>query len=62
MIKVNKIDKQTGNVYILFGHEAIQARPNLDPYTSTLRMKDETMQVYTVISLFIYWDCQNDLS
>ncbi|MEA2012460.1 MAG: type I CRISPR-associated protein Cas7 [Verrucomicrobiota bacterium] len=47
MIKVNKIDKQTGNLYILFGHEAIQARPNLDPYTSTLRMKDETMQVYT---------------
>ncbi len=47
MIKISKIDKETGNVYLLFGHEAIQARPNLDPYTSTLRMKDETMQVYT---------------
>jgi CRISPR/Cas system type I-B associated protein Csh2 (Cas7 group RAMP superfamily) len=47
MIKINKIDEKTGNIYFLFGHEAIQARPNLDPYTSTLRMKDETMQVYT---------------
>jgi hypothetical protein len=47
MIKINNIDKETGNIYILFGYEAIQARPNLDPYTSTLRMKDETMQVYT---------------
>ncbi|MCM8536726.1 MAG: type I CRISPR-associated protein Cas7 [Lentisphaeraceae bacterium] len=47
MIKLNSLNKETGNAYILFGHEAIQARPNLDPYTSTLRMNDETMQVYT---------------
>lgn len=47
MIKINSLNKETGNAYILFGHEAIQARPNLDPYTSTLRMNDETMQVYT---------------
>lgn len=47
MINVSAITKETGNAYILFGHEAIQARPNLDPYTSTLRMNDETMQVYT---------------
>ena len=36
-----------GNAYILFGFEAIQARPNLDPYTSMLRTNDETMQVFT---------------
>ena len=36
-----------GNAYILFGFEAIQARPNLDPYTSTLRTNDETGQVFT---------------
>jgi len=47
MIKLKPIQSKTGNVYILFGFEAIQARPNLDPYTSTLRTNDETMQVYT---------------
>ena len=36
-----------GNAYILFGFEAIQARPNLDPYTSTLRSNDETGQIFT---------------
>ena len=35
------------NAYILFGWEAIEARPNLDPYTGNLRMNDETLQVYT---------------
>ncbi len=35
-----------GNAYILFGFEAIQARPNLDPYTSSLRTNDETMQIF----------------
>jgi hypothetical protein len=33
--------------YILFGWEAKEARPNLDPYTSTLRIDDETQQVFT---------------
>jgi hypothetical protein len=47
MINLKALKKETGNAYILFGHEAIQARPNLDPYTSTLRMNDETMQIYT---------------
>lgn len=47
-VSTNHIDLEKGNnVYLLFGWEAIQARPNLDPYTSTLRMNDETMQVYT---------------
>jgi len=40
-------DRPNPNVYLLFGWEAVQARPNLDPYTSALRMNDETMQVYT---------------
>ncbi len=47
MISVKKISAQSGNAYILFGYEAIQARPNLDPYTSTLRINNETMQVET---------------
>lgn len=49
MLELNrKIDTEKNhNVYILFGWEAIQARPNLDPYTSALRMNDETQQVYT---------------
>ena len=50
MIRIDndKISKAQGPcVYILFGFEAVQARPNLDPYTSTLRMDDETGQVYT---------------
>lgn len=47
MIKLNPVTTKSGNVYILFGFEAIQARPNLDPYTSTLRTSDETMQVFT---------------
>lgn len=46
MIKLNNFElPKTGNAYILFGFEAIQARPNLDPYTSTLRTNDETGQV-----------------
>lgn len=47
MIKVNSTLPATGNAYLLFGFEAIQARPNLDPYSSTLRMNDETGQVFT---------------
>lgn len=50
MIKTNTaILEQSKNpcVYMLFGYEAVQARPNLDPFTSTLRMDDETGQVYT---------------
>ncbi|OPY88931.1 MAG: hypothetical protein A4E71_00127 [Smithella sp. PtaU1.Bin162] len=47
MVKINSLKSESGNAYILFGFEAIQARPNLDPYTSTLRTNDETMQVFT---------------
>ena len=47
MIELKAIPAQFGNAYVLFGFEAIQARPNLDPYTSTLRTNDETMQVFT---------------
>ncbi len=47
MIKVNSTLPAASNAYILFGFEAIQARPNLDPYSSTLRMNDETGQVFT---------------
>ena len=47
MIKINRLPSRSGNIYVLFGFEAIQARPNLDPYTSTLRTNDETMQVFT---------------
>lgn len=47
MIKINSQLPATGNAYLLFGFEAIQARPNLDPYSSTLRMNDETGQVFT---------------
>lgn len=47
MIKIQSTLPATGNAYILFGFEAIQARPNLDPYSSTLRMNDETGQVFT---------------
>ena len=47
MIELKQLQENQGNAYVLFGHEAIQARPNLDPYTSTLRTNDETMQVYT---------------
>ena len=47
MIKEDFTFPPTGNAYILFGFEAIQARPNLDPYSSTLRMNDETGQVFT---------------
>ncbi|MDD5697884.1 MAG: type I CRISPR-associated protein Cas7, partial [Victivallaceae bacterium] len=47
MIGIKQLSNKSGNVYILFGFEAIQARPNLDPYTSTLRTDDETMQVFT---------------
>ncbi len=47
MIKLSPLAAKSGNVYVLFGFEAIQARPNLDPYTSTLRTNDETMQVFT---------------
>ena len=37
----------TKNIHVLFGWEAIEARPNLDPYTSTLRIDEETQQVFT---------------
>lgn len=47
MIKLNSALPAAGNAYILFGFEAIQARPNLDPYSSTLRMNDETGQIFT---------------
>lgn len=47
MINVQSTIAKTGNAYVMFGFEAIQARPNLDPYTSTLRTNDETMQVFT---------------
>lgn len=47
MIEIRKELPATGNAYVIFGFEAIQARPNLDPYTSTLRTNDETMQVFT---------------
>ncbi len=47
MIKVTSTLPANGNAYILFGFEAIQARPNLDPYSSTLRTNDETGQVFT---------------
>ncbi|MDD3886707.1 MAG: hypothetical protein PHI35_07540, partial [Victivallaceae bacterium] len=46
MTVINQQLPATGNAYLLFGFEAIQARPNLDPYTSTLRTDDETMQVF----------------
>ena len=32
--------QKSNNVYLLFGWEAIQARPNLDPYTGALRTND----------------------
>jgi CRISPR-associated protein Cas7 len=41
------IDPKSKNLYVLFGWEAIEARPNLDPYTSTLRVDEETQQVFT---------------
>ena len=47
MIEVKNNFPAQGNAYILFGFEAIQARPNLDPYTSMLRTDDETSQVFT---------------
>ncbi len=47
MIKIQSALPAAGNAYVLFGFEAIQARPNLDPYSSTLRMNDETGQVFT---------------
>jgi hypothetical protein len=40
-------EPQSKNLYVLFGWEAIEARPNLDPYTSTLRIDEETQQVFT---------------
>ncbi len=46
MSKIAKELPARGNAYILFGFEAIQSRPNLDPYTSSLRTDDETMQVF----------------
>jgi|GEM_PF-2092108 len=46
MTEISKSFPEKGNAYLLFGFEAIQARPNLDPYTSTLRTNDETMQVF----------------
>lgn len=47
MIEVKNNFPTQGNAYVLFGFEAIQARPNLDPYTSMLRTDDETSQVFT---------------
>lgn len=47
MINVKNNFPAKGNAYILFGFEAVQARPNLDPYTSMLRTNDETFQVFT---------------
>jgi CRISPR/Cas system type I-B associated protein Csh2 (Cas7 group RAMP superfamily) len=41
------VDPKSKNLYVLFGWEAIEARPNLDPYTSTLRIDEETQQVFT---------------
>ena len=46
MTEINRIFPEKGNAYILFGFEAIQACPNRDPYTSALRMDDETRQVF----------------
>lgn len=42
-----KIDESKNTAYLLFGWEAIEARPNLDPFQSSLRTIDETGQVYT---------------
>ncbi len=42
---IDKIFPEKGNAYVLFGFEAIQARPNLDPYTSILRKNEDTQQV-----------------
>lgn len=47
MIKIQSQLPAAGNAYLLFGFEAIQARPNLDPYSSSLRMNDETGQAFT---------------
>ena len=47
MIKLQSQLPAAGNAYILFGFEAIQARPNLDPYSGTLRANDETGQIFT---------------
>ena len=34
-------------VYILFGWEAKEARPNCDPFTGSLRIHTDTSQVWT---------------
>ena len=48
MIKIQDTSKmKTGNAYVAFGWEAIQSRPNCDPYTGMLRMNNETQQAYT---------------
>lgn len=46
MIKVQTKFPEKGNAYLLFGFEAIQARPNLDPYTGTLRVNEASRQVF----------------
>jgi len=46
MTEINRNFPEKGNAYILFGFEAIQACPNRDPYTSALRMDDETRQMF----------------
>jgi hypothetical protein len=47
-MKLNfKINENKNTAYLLFGWEAIEARPNLDPFESCLRTNSETGQVYT---------------
>lgn len=38
---------KTTNIHYLFGWEAVQARPNCDPFTNELREFEETGQIYT---------------
>lgn len=47
LIKDFNFSEDTQNAYILFGWEGIECRPNLDPFDGTLRMYDETQQVWT---------------
>lgn len=47
LVKDFNFSDNTQNAYILFGWEGIECRPNLDPFDGTLRMYDETQQVWT---------------
>ena len=47
MITIDKTFPNSGNAYVLFGWDAEEARPNCDPYTGALRIKESTNQVYT---------------